>query len=252
MLIREITRFGIYTAGADDPRLLAKVDDTTSPNGYIEGYLAVFNNVDQQGDRIIKGAFSKSIAERVSAGKVPLMAVHFAHGGDVKEVIGIITQAKEDDYGLWVHAELSSTPLAQEIRVKVMEGMIWGLSVGYNLLKWQESKVDDRYILDLLECRLVEGTVTVHPANELAVITSAKSVISKLPAGGESPLPQEDVERLRADISKLIQQLESKSSIIPEVPPAPTGFNANELDLMLQQCMLADAELSIVTVAQEY
>jgi hypothetical protein len=147
--------------------------------GSIEGYAAIFGNVDSQGERIIKGAFTKTIKERVPAGKVKLMIVHMCNGGSTKECIGTVTQAKEDDVGLWIHADLSSDQTAQDSRAKAREGHVTGLSIGYNTLGKSESEVSGEIVMDLTEIKLLEVTLTPFPANELAGVTSAKSIDAK-------------------------------------------------------------------------
>ncbi len=143
--------------------------------GWMEGHGAAFGNVDGQGERIKPGAFKKTIKERVPAGKVKLMVRHYAHGGDTLEVIGTVTEAKEDDFGLWIHAEFSATPIAQETRQKIVEGHVNGLSIGYIPKKWTDTEEGGKSVRDLLEIMLLEVTVTTIPANELATITAAKA-----------------------------------------------------------------------------
>ena len=174
----------------------AKQAPVNNGNGYLEGYLAVFGNIDHGRDLIKKGAFAKTIKERVAAGKVPLMAVHAGTGGSTTDVVGIITEAREDDHGLFIHAEFSSTPLAQEVRTLVAEGMVKGLSIGYQVIDYeivdpasgglQDSSMpqpvesgssypsQEAYVI-LKELRLMEGTVTPFPMNEEATITKVKS-----------------------------------------------------------------------------
>jgi len=161
-----------------DWKALPVIEGKEDPSdaGWMEGHGAVFGNVDEQRERIKKGAFKKTIKERVPAGKVKLMARHFAHGGDTLEVIGTITEAKEDDFGLWIHAEFSARPLAQEIRQMIVDGHVNGLSIGYIPKKWTDTEEDGKTVRDLLEIMLLEVTVTTMPANELATITAAKAV----------------------------------------------------------------------------
>jgi len=164
------------------PRLLAErrlrvsaKEENDAGAGWIEGYAAVFNNVDGQGEVIRPGAFQKTVKERVAAGKVKLMVRHFKHGGDTLEVIGTVTGAREDEYGLWIHAELSSDPVAQEARAKVAEGHVSGLSIGYIPISQRETVMDGEVVLELREIKLMEVTLTPFPANELAEVTAAKS-----------------------------------------------------------------------------
>lgn len=220
-------------------------------NGWVEGYLAVFGNVDSQKERIVRGAFSKSIQERVPAGKVPLMTRHFLYGGDVGDVVGNITQAKEDDYGLWIHADLSAVQAAQELRVKIHEGSVWGLSVGYEVLRWQTNADESGKVesVDLLECKLVEGTVTVRPANERAVITAAKSIQDEISAfttgqaGGVSlpPGAVESLATLSAKIDHLVGLLPCPQGATLQVarPGSPVDYDEVLAELHEQERLIA-------------
>ena len=162
-----------------DAKLVAKSIAEEPGAGYLEGYLAVWDNVDYQNEVMVKGCFSRSIKQVVAARKVKLMSKHFAHGGDAPECIGTIVEAKEDDHGLWIRAEFSSAADAQNIRTKVVEKHINGLSVGFYAIDWEErsEKRGDEIVSIVYhkECRLAEGTVTVKPVNDLAEVTAAKS-----------------------------------------------------------------------------
>jgi hypothetical protein len=171
----------IYHKTLDDARVMVgksteagKAEDPNDP-GWVEGYLAVFNNVDTDGERIMRGAFTKSISERVAAGKVPLMAVHFCNGGNARDAIGLIKEAKEDDYGLWVRASFSRVASAQEIRTKTQEGIVRGMSVGFRVIRFDLEKIDNKVITNFRELILEEGTITCRPSNPLATITGSKA-----------------------------------------------------------------------------
>jgi len=170
-----------YELTCPDPRLVCGKVDDGSPHT-IEGYLAVFGNVDFQGDRIVKGAFKKSIQDKFGKGGkgIPLMVRHAAHGGDTPDVVGTIREAREDENGLWVKADLSSVPLAQETYTKISEGHVSGMSVGFYTIRheWIEEASaagGKSQICELKELALVEGTITTFPANELAGVTGFKS-----------------------------------------------------------------------------
>lgn len=162
------------------PALEAKAGEGGEDYGEISGYAARFDNVDRQGDIIRKGAFKKSCSERVRAGKVLLMARHFAHGGDTAEAIGLIAEAREDDKGLWIRAKCYNSQLAQETREKIKSSPnAYGMSVGYqtvraNQLYGKEGEVTG---FELMELKLYEVTVTAVPANE-ETTAEAKSAAS--------------------------------------------------------------------------
>jgi len=147
-------------------------------NGWIEGYANVFDVIDSSDEIVRHGAFAKSIRERVPAGKVKLMIRHLAHGGGALEVIGTVTEAVEDAKGLKIHADLAGTDAAQETRQLILEGHLWGLSIGYQPVQWGYVDIDTKEILELSEVKLFDVTVTGAPVNEESVITAAKAVDS--------------------------------------------------------------------------
>jgi hypothetical protein len=86
-------------------------------------------------------------------------------------------EAKEDERGLWIKAMLASTQTAQDVRTLVQEGHVSGLSIGFEMLRWEIAKGENGApdILHHKEVRLLEVTVTAFPMNPEAMITSAKS-----------------------------------------------------------------------------
>jgi HK97 family phage prohead protease len=190
--------------------------------GWIEGYLAVWGNVDSQGEVMVRGCFARSIQQVVPAGKVPLMVRHFANGGDVLDSIGTITQAREDDYGLWIHADLDAGDVAQQVREQVLAGRVTGLSVGFQTLR---AELRDGVVYQT-ECKLLEGTVTMRPANEKAQITGAKtnSGISGLGArdSGTAVAVQSPIPNLQSPIKNTLGQTnDGRPAGTASAPPAP-------------------------------
>lgn len=199
------------TRPCPEPALEAKAGEGAEDYGEISGYAACFDNVDRQGDIIRKGAFSKSCRERVKAGKVLLMARHFAHGGDTAEAIGLITEAREDDKGLYVRAKCYGSQLAQETREKIKSSpKAYGMSVGYVPVRSNDLSDADGMVTgkELLELKLYEVTVTAVPANE-ETSAEAKSAVPPVP----------ELEALKARVAKL----ESLAESIGKKEPAATA-----------------------------
>lgn len=142
--------------------------------GYIQGWASVFNTVDLVGDVIRPGAFAKTL-HRVRQGKVPLMARHASHGNDSLDAIGLIEDAQETDYGLFIHAPLDTSELAQTVRERVLSRLATSLSIGYLPTVTELITMGDQTIMEVKELKLLEVTVTAFPINELADITDSKS-----------------------------------------------------------------------------
>jgi hypothetical protein len=230
------------------------------PHGTLEGYAATFDNVDQYGEVFRRGAFAKTIRERIAAGMVPLMSRHLLFGGDVSDVIGTVKSAVEDAHGLSIIAEFSADDAAQAIREKIVGGHVRGLSVGYNTINSSIGYIDGKEVLELFEVRLAEVTVTPFPVNEQALITAAKAVsnVSSL-IGRDAPITDRDalmqaIHELRRATDALQTAAKSETGD-SAVAPLPTpddgaGFHAEELELA--RCTLVLASLHVTGAPYAY
>ncbi|ADU50163.1 phage prohead protease, HK97 family [Thermaerobacter marianensis DSM 12885] len=153
--------------------------------GTVEGYASTWDR-DEDGDVIVKGAFKKTIQERVPAGKVKLLD---SHRWDSQHVLGTVVEAREEDHGLWIKAIFSGSAEAQAVRQKVLEGHLTAFSIGFESLR-DEIKADEqgrptRYIY---EVKLYEVSIVPFPANENAVIMAAKQANGSGRAGMDKPI----------------------------------------------------------------
>ena len=142
-----------------------KAEDEDDKYGYISGYASTFGNVDSVGDKVAKGAFAISIAT-----KMPKML--WQH--DRWQPIGSWTDAKEDDYGLWVQGRILKTvPQGLTAFNLLKEEAISGLSIGYRVQDYEYD--NDTGIYTLKQVNLLEVSVVTFPANELAEVANVKS-----------------------------------------------------------------------------
>ena len=151
---------------ADTPeKFRIKAEDEDDKYGYISGYASTFGNVDSVGDKVAKGAFAISIAT-----KMPKML--WQH--DRWQPIGSWTDAKEDDYGLWVQGRILKTvPQGLTAFNLLKEEAISGLSIGYRVQDYEYD--NDTGIYTLKQVNLLEVSVVTFPANELAEVANVKS-----------------------------------------------------------------------------
>lgn len=176
---------------------ISSAPDMKVEHGIISGYASTWDNTDLQGDIVRRGAFTKTINERVAAGKVALMVIHMGHGGDTVETIGLINKAVEDETGLFIEAPLFDAQIAQETRQKVLDAPnLFGLSIGYRTITGKvimDSQGNDTGGEEILEAALFEVTVTAQPAN---IETSAAAK-----TGYESF--RKELEQVKADLAVL-------------------------------------------------
>ncbi|HUX80099.1 MAG TPA: HK97 family phage prohead protease [Alphaproteobacteria bacterium] len=137
------------------------------PNkGLIAGYASYFDIVDQTRDRIIKGAFTKTLRAWRLAGKMPKML--WQH--DPKQPIGVWTHLHEDNQGLYAEGRLTlGVAKADEAFLLLKEGALEGLSIGFHIIKAQQDR--ERKARILLDIDLVEISLVTFGANAKATVS---------------------------------------------------------------------------------
>lgn len=158
-----------------------EVKSIDEDQGIVTGYLSTFNNIDEQKDRVLPHAFSKTIVEaknRMQNGRKYLYPALWMHNPE--EPIGGVVDASEDEHGLLVTMQLDITTNAQGIpnnpqATKVFSGFKQGyideLSMGYNAIQ----KEYEGGIRNLKECRLVESSAVtmLFAANPDALVPAS-------------------------------------------------------------------------------
>ena len=170
---------------------------SVSETGEFEGYASVFGEKDSHSDIVIKGAFIKSLAAWMSKGLMPAML--WQHKQD--EPIGIYTEIREDENGLYVKGRLliDADPLAKRAHAHLKAGSITGLSIGYTLVDYEWSKEKDAWILKEIE--LWEVSLVTFPSGDSARVSDVKSTFER----GEVPAPK-FIEKLLRDAGMSRQQ----------------------------------------------
>lgn len=171
----------------DIPLKLKSVSD----NGEFEGYGSVFGVKDSYDDVVLPGAFSKSLDAWREKKSLPAML--WQHQMD--EPIGIYTEMKEDDVGLYVKGRLliDDDPLAKRAHAHMKAGSLTGLSIGYILKEWEYDRTKEVFLLK--EIDLWEVSPVTFPSNDEARISDVKSAVAR----GETP-SQKCIERVLRDV----------------------------------------------------
>lgn len=133
--------------------------------GIVTAYASVFSNTDSYGDRMIPGAFTKTLSE--NARRVRVLRDH-----DPRLVVGTPQHMEQDRQGLLTVTKMSGTPLGREMLTLLQEGAYNELSVGFNTVKSIDNDAKGR---DLLEVRLFEYSYVLWGANDLAQVTEVKT-----------------------------------------------------------------------------
>lgn len=149
---------------------MAQKDSDDGPVTF-EGYGAVFNNTDSDGDTFVEGAFAKSLKQRVPA----MLSEH-----RMGVVPGKFVDLAEDETGLKVKGELTpGHSLASDIGASLKHGAVTGLSVGF-ITRAYEPKGEDKRGIIIKEADLFEISIVSMPANDKARIADVKSAIDAI------------------------------------------------------------------------
>jgi len=131
--------------------------------GQIEGYGAVFGNVDSYGDIIQAGAFMDSLR-----GRKPKML--YQHR--MEEPIGVWDEYREDQKGLYMKGRIATkSTKGRDAYELVKAGAIDGLSIGYITRDYDMDGNNRR----LKSVDLIETSLVTMPANSEAIVTSVKN-----------------------------------------------------------------------------
>lgn len=162
---------------------------SVSETGEFEGYGSVFGVKDSHADIIVPGAYQKSLARWKEKGRLP--ALLWQH--DMAEPIGLYTEMREDDVGLFVKGRLliDDDPLAKRAHAHMKAGSLTGLSIGYVLEDYEYDK--DKGAWMLKEIDLWEVSLVTFPSNDEARIAEVKSLLER----GETPPPSKVEKALR-------------------------------------------------------
>jgi HK97 family phage prohead protease len=162
---------------------------SVSDTGEFEGYGSVFGVKDSQYDIVVRGAFEKSLAAWKEKGRMP--ALLWQH--NMNEPIGIYTEMKEDETGLYVKGRLlvDDDPLAKRAHAHMKAGSLSGMSIGYMLNDYDYDGEKDAFILKELD--LWEVSLVTFPSNDEARISNVKTALDH----GTIPRPSEIERTLR-------------------------------------------------------
>jgi HK97 family phage prohead protease len=156
-----------FTASAD-----------TSTDGEFTALVAVFNNVDRGGDRIMPGAFTKTLAQwRGSGDPVPVIWSHDWKTPDAHIGVAYAKDMKQTDRGLLVKGRLDidDNPIAQRVHKLMQRRSLKEFSFGYGVPTGGARKASDG-ANELIEIDLVEVGPTLKGMNPDTELHSVKGL----------------------------------------------------------------------------
>jgi HK97 family phage prohead protease len=160
------------------PRLEKTYDATVKATGRSgTALVSVFHNVDLQGDRVLPGAFRRTISEwksKMARGiRPPFVWSH--QWSDPDAYLGPITGLRETAKGLEVDFDITSpSETAKQVQYLLREGLVTQMSFAYNV--WEEDRATDgTHANELKALDLIEAGPTLRGANDLTDLVALKT-----------------------------------------------------------------------------
>ncbi|MFL2002022.1 HK97 family phage prohead protease [Microbacterium sp. A1-JK] len=228
---------------ACDVQVKAVGIDDALDEGVFEAIVSVFGNVDSYGDRVLKGAFEKTLSDWATSGDP--IPVYWSHRMDDPDFnIGHVLEAKETDEGLWVKAQMDlEGPKAQQVYRLLKGRRVTQFSFAYDVESYRVVKGpdDEESVWELEQLKLYEVGPTPIGANQSTELLSVKAaghhaqhLAAGLKAGRVLSAKNEDELRTAHEaigkvLSALTTEDESKASESEPVKvDEPSGAKADE------------------------
>lgn len=155
---------------------------TDGDTGTFQALVAVFNNVDSVGDRIVPGAFTKTLNRwKVAGDPVPIILSH-----QKEDIMSHVGYAMPDDLvqtpkGLLVkegHLDIEDNPVARQVYKLMKQRRLKEFSFGYKVPRGGEKRANDG-ANELHEIELIELGPTLKGANPDTELHAVKSALAE-------------------------------------------------------------------------
>ena len=155
--------------------------ETEDGSGIFEGYASVFGNVDSYGDKVLKGAFSKSLAKSFPNDGAGIPCYWSHRMDDPEFILGKTLSAVEDDHGLKVRVSLDlDNPKAAAAYRALKAGAVNQMSFAYEVIDSHfvpEKGAKFGGVNELRELNIFEVSVVQIGANTATSIDMVKSAM---------------------------------------------------------------------------
>jgi HK97 family phage prohead protease len=200
------------------------VKDVSSKDQKVTGYLSAFDFVDSVKDRVLPGAYKKTILERgpQASGRIKHLFNH-----SYMHLVGRFDVLNEDLKGLAFESTAADTPLGRDTVKLYEQKIITEHSIGYEIMKYFEDK--ETGITDLIELKLWDGSCVTWGANEFTPFTGFKSLHAY------EQFKSDMMDKPTEEISVMLKEMRAKREVIEHKMDLETeGF---------QEALLSSADI---------
>lgn len=147
-----------------------EIQDATK--GIIAGYAATYGKVDDRPVYWVEGAFDRTVKAITDGNPVKMLWQHWSD-----EPVGLWTQAKADDVGLWLGGQVAmGVQKAAEHFREVAAKLVDGLSIGFR--DTTEERDEETGLRRILDAEIPETSLVTFPAMGGARIKSVQAAAS--------------------------------------------------------------------------
>ena len=197
--------------------------------GVVEALVSVFGNIDLGGDRVVPGAFAKSL-DRWSASGDPLPFI-WSHEWDNPEAhIGYVEKAEERPEGLWVRARLDvDRPFAEQVFHLMKTRRVTQFSFGYTVEDSQMvTDPDGTPVRELKEVDVFEVGPTLLGMNPATQLLQAASALGDAKAG--RVLSGKNEDKIRAAYESLGEVLSTLPAAVEDAAKTEDDSETKSVD----------------------
>jgi len=223
------------------------IKDIDGKKGIVTGYFADFNTIDSDGDKIMPGAFAKTISDTGPKSRKPRIKHLMNH--DISQPLGLLMELHEDHKGLYYESNVGTHSLGVDFVKMADSGLITEHSIGYRTIKFNQIMPWDQWkegqaARELVELKLWEGSsLTAWGANPNTPLTGLKSeieinkLLNKADAiekfCRDSTATDETIEMLLIYNKQLLQLITDLKTTKPEVSTLPVQRDWSKLKTLL-------------------
>lgn len=153
--------------------IVAKVGDVDVKGQRVAGWFSVFGNVDHDGDILMPGAFTKTIAERGPKGtnQIPHLLQH-----ETDKPLGKPDVLEERDFGAYFETPIIDTEYGIDTIKFYAAGVYNEHSFGFQTLNARDVVKDGETVREILEVKLWEISTVTFGANDMTHFAGFKSL----------------------------------------------------------------------------
>jgi HK97 family phage prohead protease len=154
----------------------------------IKGYASVWGELNSFGEVFVPGAFGASLSRKSDRKPMVMSYLH-------RDAIGRWTTHEEREIGLWLEGPISSTTLGRDAAILVDDGVMTGLSIGFNPEVWQfavpgervtfstpfgeRSYQFDDYVVYIVQADVVEAGLVYAPSDDEARLVRSRNAVTR-------------------------------------------------------------------------